>query len=103
MSPPRVLGTACVQTSSLVGVFGSGNTDRSDPGSPPGWELTYQVRPPLLVARLSRSVMVMDPESCSWPTQIPAGDPIPAETHGSPRAIALLTAWSGSPAGHVEV
>jgi hypothetical protein len=47
--------------------------------------------------------MVMLAGSCSWPSQIPAGVPMPGLTHGRPRAIALLTAWSGSPAGQVLV
>ena len=73
------------------------------PGWPPGWELAYQVRAPRVQARLSRSAIVDEAGSWAWPSQMPGGVPMPGFTHGSPRLIALLTAWSGSPAGHAEV
>ena len=43
MSPPRVRGTGSLHTSSRFTTEGSGNTDRSSPGYPPGWLLTYHV------------------------------------------------------------
>src|SRR2546423_7109393 len=103
MPPPSVLATGCVQTSSRFATAGRGNTDRSSPGIPPGWELTYHVNLPLVQIRLSRPVMVCEPESGACPNHAPDGVPIPGLIQGSPRLIALFTAWSGSPDGQVDV
>src|SRR6266566_285614 len=92
MSPPSVRATGEDETSRFVAVVGSGNTDST---LPRGRQDTYQVSPPRLVARFSRSVMLRLAESCFCPSQIPDGDPIPGLTHRSPRPIAALTASSG--------
>src|SRR6266487_6975005 len=103
MSPPRVLGTGSVHTSSRFTAAGRGNTARSSPGVPPGWLLTYQVRPPRVQIRLSSPLTVWAPVSTACPYQAPAGLPTPGLTQGRPRLIAALTASSGSECGQVLV
>src|ERR1035441_9999985 len=103
MSPPSVLATGVVQTSSRFTTVGSGNTDRSSPGTPPGWLLTIQVSPPRVQIRLSSAVMVCAPESTPWPYQAPDGVPTPGLAHPSPLLIAPLTDSSGCPVGQVSV
>src|ERR1017187_9211802 len=101
MSPPSVLATGVVHTSSRFTTVGSGNTDRSSPGTPPGWLLTIQVSPPRVQIRLSSAVMVCAPESTPCPTQPPDGGPTPGLAHASPRDIAALMLASGCPDGQV--